>query len=163
MVAIGTLLATAGASLLGDLFKTGTEVAKEKAKEFIKDKTGIDVDKGNLTQEELSQIAQAERENYQELYSLVLQDRANARKMNVDLQVSKDWLVRNTGSVIALFTIVSAFILDVYILSQGITEGVTSLNPIVTLIAGATSTKAVQVLGFYFGDSKVNADSKRAI
>lgn len=158
---IGSLLVSAGASLLGSLVESGTQVAKTKAKEFIKEKTGVDIDKEKPTPQQLEKIAQAEREHYSELYELMLKDRADARSMNVKIQQSKDWLVRNTGSLIALFTIFSAFILDVYILYKAFSTGLDTLNPIVTLIAGATSTKAVQVLGFYFGDSKVNADAKR--
>ena len=141
---IATLLASAGASLLGDLLSTGTEEAKSKAKEFIKEKTGVDVDKDKPTAEQLQKIAQAERENRSELLELAYKDRADARSMNVKIQQSKDWLVRN-------------------ILYRAFGGGIKELSPIVTLIAGATSTKAVQVLGFYFGDSKVNADSKRAV
>lgn len=92
---------------------------------------------------------------------LRIQDRSNAREMNVKIQGAKDWLVRNTGSLIALFTVVFAFGLDAFILYEVFTNSVTELNPVVTLIAGYSTAKASQVLGFYFGDSKVNADSKR--
>jgi len=149
-----SLLAGAGLNILTDLIKDNGE---EFVKQGIKKVTGIEV-KDSLSPEQVAVIKASEQEIVKQVY----QDRADARKMNVDLQVSKDWLVRNTGSLIAIFVVLSAFILDVFILYQAIGQGVGSLNPIVTLIAGATSTKAVQVLSFYFGDSKVNADTNRA-
>lgn len=149
-----SLLATAGLSFITDLIKDNGE---DLVKQGIKKVTGIELKEG-LSPEQIEKLKQSQQEIIKQVYA----DRADARKMNIDLQVSKDWLVRNTGSLLAIFVILSAFVLDVFILYQAIELGVNSLNPIVTLIAGATSTKAVQVLSFYFGDSKVNADSNRA-
>ena len=148
-----SLLASAGLDFVVDMVKDNGE---ELVKEGIKKVTGIEI-KDNLSPEQVAVIKASEQEIVKQVYK----DRADARKMNVDLQVSKDWLVRNTGSLLAIFVVLSAFILDAFILYQGIDKGAESLNPIVTLIAGATSTRAVQVLAFYFGDSKVNADSNR--
>lgn len=86
-------------------------------------------------------------------------DKDSARNMAVSIQVSKDWMVRNTGSIIALFTVTSAFIMDAYLLYLASTGG--EINSMYTLIAGGTSVKAVQVLSFYFGDSKSTADAGR--
>ena len=148
-----SLLAQAGLGFVADLMRDNGE---ELVKEGIKKVTGIEL-KDKPSPEEIAAI----KEQQQKITEQVYKDRADARKMNVDLQASSDWLVRNTGSLLAIFVILSAFTLDVFILYQAIDLGVNSLNPIVTLIAGATSTKAVQVLSFYFGDSKVNADTNR--
>ena len=86
-------------------------------------------------------------------------DKDSARDMAVDIQVSKDWLVRNTGSIIALFTVISAFTMDLYLLY--LVQSNETINSMFTLIAGAVSTRAVQVLSFYFGESKSNADNQR--
>ncbi len=87
------------------------------------------------------------------------QDRADARTMNIKVQASKDFLVRNTGSMVAIFTVVSAFIMDMYLLYLSVTNN--EINSIFTLIAGGTSVKAVQVLSFYFGDAKSSVDKAR--
>lgn len=96
-----------------------------------------------------------------DIEKLYFQDKTNARQTSIERQGAKDWLVRNTGSLIALVTILFAFVLDAFILYEAFKNGITDLNPIVTLIAGYSSARAIQVLSFYFGDSKVNADSKR--
>lgn len=86
-------------------------------------------------------------------------DKDSARDMAVDIQTSTDWLVRNTGSIIALFTVMSAFAMDLYLLY--LVQSDETINSMFTLIAGAVSTRAVQVLSFYFGESKSNADNQR--
>ncbi|PHQ89510.1 MAG: hypothetical protein COB42_06700 [Sulfurimonas sp.] len=86
-------------------------------------------------------------------------DKESARNMSVKIQVSTDWLVRNTGSIIALFTVISAFFMDGYLLY--LVQADEPINSMFTLIAGAVSTRAVQVLSFYFGESKSNTDAQR--
>lgn len=98
--------------------------------------------------------------NYKkDIDAMYLKDKQDARNMNVKIQAAKDWLVRNTGSMIAIFTIASAFILDLVILIMVFNS--IEVSPILTLIAGANNVKAGQVLSFYFGASKMEADSKR--
>lgn len=124
--------------------------------------TGVDLSKQELTNEDKQKIIDSQIEimnlDFKTL-ELGYQDKNNARNFGVNIQVSQDWLVRNTGSLIAIFTIISAFILDlllIYMVMNG-----TNVNPIYTLIQGAMNVRAVQVLSFYFGDSKVNADRQR--
>lgn len=106
----------------------------------------------------LKEIDRAYQTKIEELY---YQEKANARETSIKRQESKDWIVRTTGSIIALATVFFAFILDAFILYEAFKNGITELNPIVTLIAGYSSARAIQVLSFYFGDSKVNADRQR--
>ena len=87
-------------------------------------------------------------------------DRDSARDMNIKVQGSKDWLVRNTGSVLGLFTVLAAFGMDGYLLYLSNTPDAT-ISPIFTLVAGGTSARAIQVLSFYFGDSKTSADNNK--
>lgn len=124
--------------------------------------TGVDLSKQELTNEDKQKIIDSQIEimnlDFKTL-ELGYQDKNNARSFGVNIQVSQDWLVRNAGSLIAIFTILSAFILDlllIYMVMNG-----TNVNPIYTLIQGAMNVRAVQVLSFYFGDSKVNADRQR--
>lgn len=98
-----------------------------------------------------------------EIEKLYFQDKTNAREASIKRQQSGDKIVRITGSIIALATIFFAFILDAFILYEAFKNGITELNPIVTLIAGYSSARAIQVLSFYFGDSKVNADNQRKL
>lgn len=87
-------------------------------------------------------------------------DRDSARKREIKVQTSKDWLVRNTGSILGLLTVLSAFGMDVYLLYlSGVPD--VEISPIFTLVAGGTSARAIQVLSFYFGDSKTAADNSK--
>lgn len=142
--------------------KLASEVGIPLLSKGIKAITGIDITEKELTPEDKQKIMDSQIEimnlDFKTL-ELGYQDKNNARSFGVNIQVSQDWLVRNAGSLIALFTILSAFILDlllIYMVMNG-----TNVNPIYTLIQGAMNVRAVQVLSFYFGDSKVNADKQR--
>ena len=144
------------------LDKLASEVGIPLLSKGIKAVTGIDITEKALTPEDKQKIMNSQIEimniDFKTL-ELGYQDKNNARNFGVNIQVSQDWLVRNAGSLIALFTILSAFILDlllIYMVMNG-----TNVNPIYTLIQGAMNVRAVQVLSFYFGDSKVNADRQR--
>ena len=148
-----------GIGFIDDLI---SEVGLPLVKKGVKALTGIDLDEKALTNEDKQKIIDSQIEimnlDFKTL-ELGYQDKNNARNFEVNIQVSQDWLVRNAGSLIALFTILSAFVLDlllIYMVMNG-----TNVNPIYTLIQGAMNVRAVQVLSFYFGDSKVNADRQR--
>ena len=139
-----------------------SEIGLPLVKKGIKAVTGIDLESKELTAEDKQKIMDSQIEimnlDFKAL-ELGYQDKNNARNFGVNIQMSQDWLVRNAGSLIALFTILSAFVLDlllIYMVMNG-----TNVNPIYTLIQGAMNVRAVQVLSFYFGDSKVNADRQR--
>ena len=139
-----------------------SEIGLPLVKKGIKAVTGIDLESKELTAEDKQKIMDSQIEimnlDFKAL-ELGYQDKNNARNFGVNIQISQDWLVRNAGSLIALFTILSAFVLDlllIYMVMNG-----TNVNPIYTLIQGAMNVRAVQVLSFYFGDSKVNADRQR--
>lgn len=144
------------------LDKLISEVGLPLVKKGIKTTLGIDLESKELTAEDKQKIMDSQIEIMKidfKTLELGYQDKNNARSFGVNIQTSQDWLVRNTGSLIALFTILSAFILDlllIYMVMNG-----TNVNPIYTLIQGAMNVRAVQVLSFYFGDSKVNADRQR--
>jgi len=113
--------------------------------------------------EQAIKLREIETKHIQSIMELQLKDVQSAREMNFNIQSSKDWLVRNTGSLIAMFTVLFAVVLDIYILYKAFNSGIATLNPIVTLIAGNVSARAGQVLSFYFGSSKESADSKRIV
>jgi len=91
-----------------------------------------------------------------------LEDTQSARKMNSDLVVSKDWLVRNTGSLLAWFVILGTFALDYMVAFQGLKE-VVGDKEVLMFILGSMNTYTAGVISFYFGSSKTEADAKRAV
>ncbi len=165
MLGIGTALVSMGIGFVKDLIMDNGE---DLVKEGIKKVTGIDLNKkkvSDLTKEDIAKInsfkLDIQKLDYAKL-ELSYKDRSSARKREVDIQAAKDWLVRNTGSMLAIFTVLSAFAMDVMLLNM-ITDDSVTINPMFTLIQGAMNVRAVQVLSFYFGDSKAQADSKRGV
>jgi hypothetical protein len=77
--------------------------------------------------------------------------------MNVELSKSDSWLVKNTGSILALFVTLSTFTLFGLLLSGKLTID----NPNVALIAGFVGGYVTTILSFYFGSSKTEADKVR--
>jgi len=89
-----------------------------------------------------------------------LEDKASARDMNNQIQASKDWLVRNTGSLLAWFVIIGTFILDYMVAFEGLKNAVGD-KEVLMFILGSMNTYTAGVISFYFGSSKTEADAKR--
>lgn len=102
---------------------------------------------------EMGKLDVAETEAY-------IKDKQSAREMNSNLQVSKDWLVRNTGSLIAWFIIVGTFTLDYMVVFEGLKNEVGD-KEVLMFILGSMNTYTAGVISFYFGSSKTEADGKR--
>lgn len=159
---ISGLLLGLGSNLISNLVEGHGEELVAKGIEKV---TGIKLDgKAELTAEEKAIIISKQYDlaelDFKEL-KVILGDRKDARSRDVNLMSSKDWLVRNMGSMIAGLTVICTFMLDAYILYKGISVGVTALNPIVTLIAGAMTTRVMTIYNFYYGANKIEADKQR--
>lgn len=159
---LGGLLVGLGSKIITNLVEGHGEELISKGIEKV---TGIKLEgKTTLTPEEKKLIIDNEYKiaelDYKEL-KLMIGDRQDARSRDVKLMSSSDWLVRNMGSLIAGITVVFTFALDGYILYKGITAGATALNPIVTLIAGAMTTRVMTIYNFYYGANKIDADKER--
>lgn len=142
-----------------DLLSGAVESGADKAIELVSEKTGINLKtKTALNDDDIEKLKAFQENNISEL-KLMYQDKQNARNMSIQLSNAKSWLVANTGSLIALFTVLSAFALDMVMLYM-VFKGL-EVSPLLTLIAGANNVKAGQVLSFYFGSSKEAADEKR--
>ena len=88
---IGTMLADKGVKIIGDLFNSGSKAVTDRATDFIKDKTGLDLRSVNtLTPEQIEQIKQLEREHTKDLLALRNEDMANARGMQVEAMRQDD-------------------------------------------------------------------------
>jgi len=157
MGAILGLLANAGVNLVEKFVGAG----EDKAIEVIKEKTGIDLaKKQNLSQEDILKLKEFENKNKEFLLKqieLANADRDSARNMNIELSKSDSWLVKNTGSILALFVTLSTFVLFGLLLNGNLTID----NPNVALIAGFVGGYVTTILSFYFGSSKTESDSKR--
>jgi len=156
MFGIATMLEAAGSKLLSKLINTGSE----KAKEFIEKKTGVNLDK-EPSNEDVKKLVEFEKKNSEEIQKRlesILKDKQNAREMNVELSNSNgSWLIKNTGSIIALTTIIAVFALFGLLLHGDLSIE----NPNVSLICGYAGGYVMAILSFYFGSSKTEADKVR--
>ena len=77
--------------------------------------------------------------------------------MAIELGKSDSWLLKNTGSLIGIFTVVSSFVLFVLLLN-----GTLSIeNSTVAIIVGFVGGYVSQILSFYYGSSKNEADKDK--
>lgn len=130
---------------IADEFNTSKEEILEKENE--KQKT------------ELNYKAEMKKADIEETKAF-LEDTQSARKMNNDLVQSKDWLVRNTGSLLAWFVVLGTFSLDYMVAFEGLKESVED-KEVLMFILGSMNTYTAGVISFYFGSSKTEADTKR--
>ena len=91
-----------------------------------------------------------------------LEDKQSARAMNSDLKASKDWLVRNTGSLLAWIIVIGTIALDYMIAFDNLKDKVAD-KEVMMFILGSMNTYTAGVISFYFGSSKTEADVKRRI
>ena len=124
----------------------------------VKKVTGIDLDKKTeLTADEIERIKKAEFTIGEELKQILI-DKQNARLANVAIQNSDTgWLVKNTGSMIALMIIIAVFGLFGLLLNGQLDIA----NSNVALIAGFSGGYVSSVIAFYFGSSKNESDKSK--
>ena len=91
---------------------------------------------------------------------IYLDDKQSAREMNSNLVASKDWLVRNTGSLLAWFIVIGTVALDYMISFENLKDAVAD-KEVLMFILGSMNTYTAGVISFYFGSSKTEADAKR--
>ena len=91
-----------------------------------------------------------------------LEDKQSAREMNSNLIASKDWLVRNTGSLLAWFIVIGTVALDYMIAFENLKDAVAD-KEVLMFILGSMNTYTAGVISFYFGSSKTEADAKRTM
>ena len=91
---------------------------------------------------------------------IYLDDKQSAREMNSNLVASKDWLVRNTGSLLAWFIVIGTVALDYMIAFENLKDAVAD-KEVLMFILGSMNTYTAGVISFYFGSSKTEADAKR--
>jgi len=140
--------------IVGMLAKAGfdylAEAGEDAAREAVKKATGINLDeKSELTESDLQKIKSRENAITEQL-NIILADKHNARNMAIELSKSDSFLLKNTGSMIGIFTIITSFVLFVFILSGNLDTN----NPNVSLILGFAGGYITQILSFYYGATK---------
>jgi len=146
-------LASLGISLISDLI---SDHGEDMVKQGIEKVTGINLDKKPSEAEK--RIIEENMAFVKQEVELMYADKQSAREMAMTVSTNaKDWLVRNTGSMIGLSVIGLSFTLFYMLLSGGLSIE----NSNVAMIVGFAGGYVSQVLSFYFGSSKESADKAR--
>ena len=141
------MLANAGLDLLGSFINAG----KEKAKQYIEKKTGIKLDDPKkLTPEDIQKLKEFQ-EKEREMIELVLQDKANARAMQVEALKQDSWFAKNFINLFALFWSIVA---SVYIYFVTFTSfPVQNQRFADTTLGFVLGTIIASIIGFFYGSS----------
>jgi hypothetical protein len=177
------------AGLLSSGLRLVANAALVKGKEFVKEKTGVDLDKGALSEEDTVKLRQFQAEHEEELLRLQLEDNKleleetkayladvqDARKNQTMLQMdeSAPWYVKGVQPTLAAVIVIATilvFVLFVYLSGDDLdAQGkvVPKINgtqkDIIIYILGVLSAALTQVLGYYFGSSQGSANKSKAL
>ena len=163
-----------------------------KGKEFIQEKTGVDLDQAALSTEDQAKLRQFQAEHEEELLRLQLEDNklgleetkafladvADARKIQSEIQMSANapWYTKAIQPTLAAFTLLATILLfGMFVYWSGdITEVVDGKHTlvkrindtqkdIIIYILGVLSAAVTQILGYYFGSSQGSATKSRSL
>jgi hypothetical protein len=178
------------ASLLASGLRLVANAALVKGKDFIKEKTGVDLDQAALSEADQLKLRQFQAEHEEELLRLQLEDNklafeetkayladvADARKNQAAIIMSADapWYAKAIQPVLAIFVVLATvllFSLFVYWSGDHFDKdgkpigGVPNQaqKEIMLYILGVLSAAVTQILGYYFGSSKGSAEKSKAL
>ena len=178
--------------LLASGLRLVANAALVKGKEFIKEKTGVDIEQATLSEDDKAKLRQFQAEHEEELLRLQLEDNklaleetkayladvADARRNQAAIQMSPaaPWYTKAIQPGLAALTVVSTILLfalfvywsgDVEVVRNGQVVKESALNAtqkdIIIYILGILSAAVTQILGFYFGSSKGSEDKSKSL
>ena len=179
-------------ALLSSGLRLVANAALVKGKEFIQEKTGVDLDQATLSTEDQAKLRQFQAEHEEELLRLQLEDNklgleetkafladvADARKIQSEIQMSANapWYAKAIQPTLAAFTLLATILLfGMFVYWSGdITEVVDGKHTlvkrindtqkdIIIYILGVLSAAVTQILGYYFGSSQGSATKSRSL
>ncbi|MEY8874889.1 MAG: hypothetical protein AB9M60_00155 [Leptothrix sp. (in: b-proteobacteria)] len=177
-------------TLLSSGLRLIANAALVKGKDFIKEKTGVDVDQAALSEADQMKLRQFQMEHEEELLRIQLEDNkvsfeetkayladvADARKTQSAVQTDEHapWYVKAIQPGLAAFTVLATIVLFAFFVYwSGDRTGPhgeplpPSMNAtqkdIVIYILGVLSAAVTQILGYYFGSSQSSANKSRSL
>jgi hypothetical protein len=179
-------------ALLSSGLRLVANAALVKGKEFIQEKTGVDLDQAALSTEDQAKLRQFQAEHEEELLRLQLEDNklgleetkafladvADARKIQSEIQMSANapWYTKAIQPTLAAFTLLATILLfgmfvywsgDITEVVDGKPTLVKRINDtqkdIIIYILGVLSAAVTQILGYYFGSSQGSATKSRSL
>ena len=179
-------------ALLSSGLRLVANAALVKGKEFIQEKTGVDLDQAVLSTEDQAKLRQFQAEHEEELLRLQLEDNklgleetkafladvADARKIQSEIQMSANapWYAKAIQPTLAAFTLLATILLfgmfvywsgDITEVVDGKPTLVKRINDtqkdIIIYILGVLSAAVTQILGYYFGSSQGSATKSKSL
>lgn len=164
---IGTLLSS-GLGLLAN-------VAKEKGGEWIKEKTGIDINKGSLSEEDIIALKKYELDHEEELQKIALENRkvdleetkayladtGNARNMQVEALKQDDIFAKRFVYYYAI-GITSVFIIYIFSITFS-TIPESNIRFADTILGFLLGTVLSTIINFFYGSSKSSKEKTEAL
>jgi hypothetical protein len=179
-------------ALLSSGLRLVANAALVKGKEFIQEKTGVDLDQATLSTEDQAKLRQFQAEHEEELLRLQLEDNklgleetkafladvADARKIQSEIQMSANapWYAKAIQPTLAAFTLLATILLfgmfvywsgDITEVVDGKPTLVKRINDtqkdIIIYILGVLSAAVTQILGYYFGSSQGSATKSKSL
>ena len=179
-------------ALLSSGLRLVANAALVKGKEFIQEKTGVDLDQAALSTEDQAKLRQFQAEHEEELLRLQLEDNklgleetkafladvADARKIQSEIQMNANapWYAKAIQPTLAAFTLLATILLfgmfvywsgDITEVVDGKPTLVKRINDtqkdIIIYILGVLSAAVTQILGYYFGSSQGSATKSKSL
>lgn len=179
-------------ALLSSGLRLVANAALVKGKEFIQEKTGVDLDQAALSTEDQAKLRQFQAEHEEELLRLQLEDNklgleetkafladvADARKIQSEIQMSANapWYAKAIQPTLAAFTLIATILLfGMFVYWSGdmteVVDGKPTLvhrindtqKDIIIYILGVLSAAVTQILGYYFGSSHGSATKSKSL
>lgn len=180
-------------SLLASGLRLVANAALVKGKDFIKNKTGVDLDQASLSPDDEHKLRQFQAEHEEELLRLQLEDNklgleetkayladvADARKSQTAVQMSEHapWYAKAIQPGLAALVVVATVVLFAMFVywsgdaptldANGKVQMTAKINgtqkDIIIYILGVLSAAVTQILGYYFGSSQSSAKKQDTI
>lgn len=179
-------------ALLNSGLRLVANAALVKGRDFIKEKTGVDIDQATLSEADQIKLRQFQAEHEEELLRMQLEDNklaleetkayladiADARKTQSAIQMSVDapWYVKSIQPALAVLTVLATLVLftlfvywsgDIEVIEDGKKILRSTLNDtqkdIIIYILGVLSAAVTQILGYYFGSSQGSANKSKSL
>ena len=156
-------------ALLGKGLSLVANAVLAKGKEYIKEKSGIDLDKESLSEQDVVALKKFEMAHEEELMKLQIEDNRldlemtkafladtqSAREREVKMAESPyaSWLNKNIGPALAILAIVITFGLFYKVTFSDLLVQDMKNRDILLYILGVLSAVVTQIFSYYFGSS----------
>jgi hypothetical protein len=165
-------------ALLGKGLQLVANAALTKGKDWIKQKTGVDLDKSQLSSEDYVALRKFEMEHEEELLRMRLEDNklgieltkayladtadARARERAVLESPVAPLLAKLTPTILAWGTVILTFSMFYYFANTEFDPN-SPRKDIVIYILGVLSTITTQIFSYYFGSSQGSAEKSKML